>query len=109
MDVRGSVLLVVAISALVTVVPRVAPLALLSKTTLPGLVARWLEYVPVAVLAALLAQEVAVADGRLNISTGNLEILALVPAIVVAIRSRSLIATVATGVLAMAFLRWFSA
>ena len=106
MEVRGSVLLVVVLSALVTVVPRVAPLAVLSRVALPAPVARWLEYVPIAVLAALLAQEVAVADGHLALPLENLALVAVVPAILVAIRTRSLIATVACGVVVMALLRW---
>lgn len=109
MDVRGSVLVVIALSALVTVVPRVAPLALLSRVSLPGWVARWLEYVPIAVLAALLAQEVAFADERLALPPENLALVAIVPALLVAVRSRSLIATVGTGVVAMALVRWLVA
>ncbi len=106
MDVRGSVLVVIALSALVTVIPRVAPLALLSRATLPVWLTRWLEYVPIAVLAALLAQEVAFANGHLALPPENLALIAIVPALLVALRSRSLIATVGVGVVAMALVRW---
>ncbi len=106
MDVRGSVLLVIALSALVTVIPRVAPLALLSRAALPGWLTRWLEYVPIAVLAALLAQEVAFANGHLALPPENLALLAIVPALLIAVRTRSLIGTVGVGVVAMALARW---
>jgi branched-subunit amino acid transport protein len=105
MDVRGSVLLVIALSALVTVIPRVAPFVLLSRAVLPGWVARWLDYVPIAVLAALFAQEVTVAEGRLALPPNNLGLIAAVPTLLIALTTRSLIATVASGVVAMALLR----
>jgi branched-subunit amino acid transport protein len=92
-------------SALVTLVPRVLPLALLSRFTLPDWLARWLGYVPIAVLAALLAQSVARPDGHFALPPSNLAVLAVLPALLVACRTRSLLGTVVTGVVAMALLR----
>lgn len=105
MEVRSWVLATIVGSCLVTVVPRVLPLALLSRVALPGWAIRWLSYVPIAVLAALLAQSVARPDGQLSLSPHNLDLLAAVPALLVAARTRSLLGTVVTGVVAMALLR----
>lgn len=105
MDVRMPVLLVIVGAAVVTLVPRVVPLVLLSRITLPEGVVRWLGYVPVAVLAALLAQSVALPGGQLALPPQNLEILAIIPAVLVAVRTRSLIGTVLAGVVSMALLR----
>ena len=44
--------------ALVTAVPRVLPLLVLSRLNLPAWLLDWLRYVPVAVLASLLSLEV---------------------------------------------------
>ena len=106
MDVRASVLWVIVGAGLVTVIPRVLPLVLLSRITLPRWLIRWLGYVPIAVLAALLAQSVALSDGHLALPPRNLAMLAAIPALVVAVRTRGLIAPVVTGVVAMATLRW---
>jgi len=105
MEVRAWVLAAIVGSGLVTVIPRVIPLALLSRTTLPGWAIRWLGYVPIAVLAALLAQSVARPDGHLALPPDNLALLAAIPALLVAARTRSLLGTVVTGVVAMALLR----
>ncbi len=105
MTVRASVLAIILGGALVTVVPRVLPLALLGRFRLPDRAVRWLGYVPVAVLAALLSQSVLLSGGHLALSPGNLSLLALVPTLLVALRTRSLIGTVAAGVVAMALLR----
>ena len=49
--------------ALVTLIPRVMPVTLLAGRELPPLLTRWLSFVPVSVLAALVAPRSA-ARGR---------------------------------------------
>lgn len=105
MTVRPEIFLLILGSAAVTVIPRVLPLALLTRFNLPQWFIRWLSYVPIAVLAALLAQSVLFTDGDLNISGHNFALLAILPTLVVAARTRSLIGTVVTGVVTMALLR----
>lgn len=105
MDIRAEVLLIVLGAALVTVVPRVAPLVLLARIDLPGWLKVWLGYVPVAVLGALLAGELFMPAGRLVPLTSNVSILAILPAIAVAARFGSIIGAVVAGVAAMAVLR----
>ena len=105
LEVRSSVLLIILGCGLVTVIPRVLPLALLSRVSLPDPAIRWLGYVPIAVLAALLAQTVALADGRIALPPENLAGLAILPTLAVAALTRSMIGTVAVGVAAMALLR----
>jgi branched-subunit amino acid transport protein len=58
----------------------------------------------VAVLAALLAIEVLMVDGKPAVSTANPSLVAIVPALAVAGLTRSLIATVLAGVAAYALL-----
>ena len=84
--------------AAVTIVPRVLPLVLLSRIALPAWVLAWLAYVPVAVLAALLALEVLVEEGRPAVSAANPALLAIVPTLAIAALTRSLIATAVSGV-----------
>lgn len=98
MDVRPELLALILACAAVTVVPRVLPLVLLAKIELPRWLRAWLAYVPVAVLAALLAIEVLVVDGKPALSTANPSLLAIVPALAVAAFTRSLIGTVIAGV-----------
>jgi branched-subunit amino acid transport protein len=102
---RPYVLAIILGTALVTVVPRVLPLVLLSRINIPDRAARWLGHVPVAVLAALLAQSVLLADGQLDLTINNLALIAIIPTLLVALRTRSLVGTVLTGVASMALLR----
>ena len=105
MTVRPYVLAIILGAALVTVIPRVLPLVLLSRMNIPDRAVRWLGHVPVAVLAALLAQSVLLADGQLDLSLSNLSLIAIIPTLLVALRTRSLVGTVLTGVVSMALLR----
>jgi branched-subunit amino acid transport protein len=98
MDVRPEILALILACAAVTILPRVLPLVLLSRIALPAWVLAWLAYVPVAVLAALLALEVMVIDGRPAVTTANPALLAILPALAVAALTRSLITTAAAGV-----------
>jgi branched-subunit amino acid transport protein len=100
MDVRPEILALILACALVTAIPRVLPLLALARLQLPGWLLEWLGYVPIAVLAALLAIEVLLPGGKPDFSLANPALLALVPAFAVAARSRSLIGTVIAGVAA---------
>jgi branched-subunit amino acid transport protein len=95
------VLGVVVLMAAVTYGPRLLPLVLLTRVGLPPGVRRWLEHVPAAILAAFLAQ--LLWPGRAGGSYRDL--LAALPAVAVAARTRNLILTVLAGVATMYVLR----
>lgn len=92
-------------SAAVTVIPRVVPLLFLSRVTFPPWMLRWLAYIPIAVLAALLGRQLFVVDDTLALPPDNLAPMAAVPALAVAVTTRSLVGAVAAGIVAMALLR----
>ena len=106
MEIRPFVLWTILGAGVVTLIPRVLPMLALRRMSLPSWLADWLRYVPVAVMAALLAQQALLPGGAsLALPPDNLHVLAIVPTLVVAVRTRSLIATVLTGMAAMALLR----
>jgi branched-subunit amino acid transport protein len=96
MDVRPEFLELVLACALVTALPRVLPLAVLSRLSLPGWLLAWLRYVPIAVLAALVAVEILLPGGQLQWRGASLP--AIVLAFGVAAVTRNLLATVLAGV-----------
>ncbi len=103
--IRTEVLLIILGTAAVTVIPRVLPLVLLSRIRLPESVVRWLSFVPIAVLGALLAQAVVLPDGRFSLPPQNLAMIAIIPVFAIAVRTKSLVGTVLGGVAVMALLR----
>jgi len=88
--------------AVVTFAYRYAPLAVLERLTLPGWAYDWLDLVPAAVLAAMLCQAVAPTDAAASWASPYL--WAAPPTALVAWRSKSMILTMATGMLSFALL-----
>ncbi|MBO0412512.1 AzlD domain-containing protein [Enterococcus hulanensis] len=91
--------------AVVTWVPRVLPFILTKAITLPPTFEKFLSYLPMTILTALLLQSL------LNFQTGHFptvrfpEIFACIPALIVGIRTNDLMKIVLTGVLGIALLR----
>jgi len=107
MEVRWTILLIIIGSAVVTFLPRVLPLMILSRLQLPGWLIRWLKHVPISVMAALLAQELLLPEGAFSPHENILKIGAALPAFAVAIWTKSLLGTVLVGIASMFVLRFF--
>lgn len=65
-----------------------------------------LGYVPPAVLAALIAPEIFVRDGGVDFAPGNPRLLAALVAMAVAYFTRSVLATIASGLAALWAVHW---
>lgn len=89
----------------VNYLPRVFPMVVLSKLKIPDVIIEWLGFVPAAVLAAITAQAVLMPDQKLFISLENNYLLAAIPAFAIALKTRSLVWTLISGMLAMALLQ----
>ncbi|MBW4080792.1 AzlD domain-containing protein [Paenibacillus sp. S150] len=105
MEIRPDILFIIIGAALVTFLPRVLPLMLLSRLTLPDWGLRWLNHVPIAVMSALIAQELLTTDGRFTALSANAELIAALPTFWVAVKTRSLLGTVIAGILSLMLLR----
>ncbi|MEI3477786.1 MAG: AzlD domain-containing protein [Bilophila sp.] len=93
---------------LVTLLPRVLPVTLLAGRTLPPLLERWLSFVPVSVLAALVAPDLLLTQDRLNLSTDNFFLIAAVPTLLVSwYKKGSLSVALAVGMGTVALLRHY--
>ena len=92
--------------SLVTQIPRIIPLVVMSKLSLPPLLLNWLKYIPVAVLSALLVPSVLLPGGQLSISLDNKSLLASIPCIIIAAKTKNLFITVLSGIVMMAILQF---
>jgi branched-subunit amino acid transport protein len=84
-------------AGLLTFLVRLSFIALLGRVEMPRLLARALRFVPAAVLTAIIVPELLVRGGALDVSLGNLRLLAGLVATGVALRSRSVPLTIASG------------
>jgi branched-subunit amino acid transport protein len=69
---------------------------------------RWLPFVPIAALTALVAPELLLVAGKLSLGTDNPRLWAGLVAIAVAARWRNTLLTIASGFVALGLLRWLS-
>ncbi len=91
--------------ALVTYLPRLAPVWLLASRSLPEIVITWLRYVPAAVLSAMLLPSLLLQENHLAITPGNLYLLAAIPTFLVAWKTRSMFGAVIVGMVLVALAR----
>lgn len=90
--------------SLATLLPRILPIALLSRITFPPLLTRWLSYVAPAVLGALTAVSVLAPQGFVDLSMDNIFIWAFIPTLFTAVKTRSLFLTLVIGIICMGLL-----
>lgn len=84
---------------LVTYIPRWLPLIYLSRRQLPVWLVSWLDFIPVAILSALLAPLLLTSGEPPQLDFIRAELAAAVPTFAVAFRTRSLGGTVLAGML----------
>ncbi len=101
-----SIWLLIVGMALLTFVPRYLPFALAGRIKLPPLLVAGLEYVPIAVLTAIIVQVALVRDGAVSLGVDNPHMLAAAAATVTALLSRSLFMTIGVGLLCYGLVRW---
>ena len=90
--------------ALVTWLPRILPFTIVKNITIPKIFMRWLNYIPVCILTALIVDSFINSEATLRLHWQK--IFAFIPTFIVAIWTKSLSFTVITGVLMMALLRF---
>jgi len=93
--------------SIVTQLPRILPLIILTKISLPPLVTKWLKHIPAAVLSALLLPALLLPGGRLSLSADNTALLSSIPCMLVAVKTKNLFLTVLTGIVFSALLQIF--
>lgn len=99
------VLVAIIFSGLVTWIPRMIPFILVKYKGLPALVERFLKFLPVSIIFALILSSVA--SGKIGSlpEIKWLDFLAVFPTALVAFRYRNLVGTVLFGVALVALLR----
>ena len=102
---NSTLLITICLMAVVTAVPRVVPVLLLSGRKLPTPVMTWLEFVPVAVLSALLAPQIILRDGAVDLSFSNLYFWVALPAFLAGLVTKNLFITIMVGMGGIAVMR----
>ncbi|HEY4600486.1 MAG TPA: AzlD domain-containing protein [Cerasibacillus sp.] len=93
-------------SGLVTWLPRIIPFLFVKNIQLPKVILKWLTFVPVCILSALVFTNL-FEQGDSRAVTFNLPyVFAFIPTVLIAVWTKSLFLTVALGVVSMAVIRF---
>lgn len=95
-------------AGLITYAFRLSFILLLGRIQLSPLVRRALRFVPPAALTAIIFPELLIRDGELAIGLDNPRLLAGLCATAVAWRTKSILWTIATGMVALWLLQWLT-
>lgn len=93
-----ALILAVGLSCLFTLLLKTGPVTMLKGGDFPPLLRRWLAYVPVAVMAALVGPDIFFYDGNFDLSLSNLFLLVSIPTLLVAWLSKNYFVTIAFGI-----------
>ena len=93
----------------VTYLPRALPVLALARRSLPEPVIRWLGFIPVAVLSAMLLPSLIVTEKGLDFSAQNIFLWAAIPTFLICWKTRSFVGAIVTGMGCVALGRLFFA
>jgi len=82
---------------IVTYLPRFFPLFLLSRKELPSLCEAWLDFIPVAILSALIVPSLITAGNPRHLDLFTSELIVAIPTFLFALKTKSLAGTVLLG------------
>lgn len=91
--------------ALVTWLPRILPFVLVKNIEIPDIVLRWLAYIPVCILSALVIESFFEKQSQI-VTIQWMNVVAFIPTLLIALITKSLSKTVIAGVLTMALIRF---
>lgn len=102
----STMILLIIGSGLVTWIPRIIPFIFVRSVKLPDIVLKWLSFIPVCILSALVIENLLNTEGTI-VSIEWPVFTAFVPTLLVALWTKSLSITVVVGVISMAIVRYF--
>ncbi len=91
--------LTIVLMGIVTYLPRVIPLLLLTNYKLPKWFELWLKFVPTTIFGALIFSEIFVRENSLNLNLNNISLLASVVVFIIALKTKSLAITILSGMI----------
>ena len=93
--------LMIVLMGAVTYAIRLSMILFLGPAQVPPVVQRGLKYVPVAILSAIIAPEIVLSGGQVDLSWSNARWLAGIIAAAVAWRTKNVLLTIGTGMAAL--------
>ena len=97
----------VLLASALTLLLKTFPVSCLKGSSFPLLLRRWLDYVPVAVMAALVGPDIFIYNDQLDFSGSNLFLWVSIPVFLVAWKTSNYFVTIAVGLALVIGCRYF--
>jgi branched-subunit amino acid transport protein len=94
---KGETIAIIIGMGIVTYIPRWLPLFFLSRRHLPPWLVLWLDFIPAAILSALILPAILIAGSPRQLEWNRLDFWVAIPTLLFALRTRSLAGTVIIG------------
>lgn len=88
---------------IVTILPRILPVMLISRINLNDRTTEFLKYIPISILTALVVSSLFILNNKFSINVST--VIASIITAVVAVKKNNLLLTVIVGVISIAVLR----
>ncbi|MED1466970.1 AzlD domain-containing protein [Bacillus salipaludis] len=105
MSMNLTILFIILGCAIVTFVPRIIPFLVIRNVNLPKVVIKWLSFIPICIFTALIVDSFIVKGQSSLLSIDWSVLAAIIPTLVIALRTKSLSITVLVGIVCMATVR----
>lgn len=92
---------------ILTLIAKIAPISILKGDNLPAKLKKWLDFVPVAVMAALVGPDIFIYEGKFNPGFSNLFLIVSIPTLLVAWLTKNYFVTIASGIGLIIVARYF--
>jgi branched-subunit amino acid transport protein len=94
---KGEIIPIIIGMGVVTYIPRWLPLFFLSRRRLPPWLVLWLDFIPAAILSALILPAILTAGSPRQLEWNRRDLWVAIPTLLFALRTRSLAGTVIIG------------
>ena len=94
---KGEIIPIIIGMGIVTYIPRWLPLFFLSRRRLPPWLVLWLDFIPAAILSALILPAILTTGSPRQLEWNRLDLWVAIPTLIFALRTRSLAGTVIIG------------
>ncbi|MGB3159623.1 AzlD domain-containing protein [Carnobacterium sp.] len=95
--------------SIVTYLPRMLPMLILSKRTIPEKLAKWMSFIPVSIFSALVFSDIFFWNGSVDVNPlSNLKLLPSILTAIIAYYTKSLLWAMILGVASLSFFIYLS-
>ncbi|CZR98693.1 MULTISPECIES: AzlD domain-containing protein [unclassified Clostridioides] len=97
------ILVVILGMAIVTYIPRILPMIILSKNDMPDSIKDIMKFIPIAILSSLIAKDIFFNGDNLYMSLTNPKIISGIIVLLVAYKFKSIAISIAVGAISICF------